>query len=155
MPGEKLRRFLEDNGVAYEVQEHELVYPAQEVAAAEHVPGRLVAKPVMLMADDRLVMVVVPASLEVDLDKARGALGATQVRLASEEEFADAFPDCELGAQPPFGNLYDVPVYVDEALASDPYIVFRDGSHTETMKIDTAEYLRLVQPSRVEVAAGS
>ena len=150
---ERLRAYLSEHGVSYEVTQHPLAYTAQELAAAEHVPGRLVAKSVMLQADGKLVMIVLPATEQVDLDKVKASLGSKKVRLAKEEEFAGAFPDCEVGAEPPFGNLYGVPVYMDKSLAADPYIVFRDGSHTETLKIATEDYLRLVRPVEVDVAA--
>jgi Ala-tRNA(Pro) deacylase len=122
------------------------------VAASEHVPGRMVAKVVMVMVDDHLVELALPAPYQVNLDRARLALGAQEVRLAEEAEFADAFPDCEVGAMPPFGNLYDVPVYVDSSLTEDEVIYFEAGTHTDTMSVGYADFDRLVQPTVADFA---
>jgi Ala-tRNA(Pro) deacylase len=97
-------------------------------------------------------MLALPASYQVDLGKAATALGVKEVRLAEEEEFEDTFPDCEIGAMPPFGNLYGVPVYVDETLAEDETIVFRSGTHTDTMSVSYADFERLVEPTIAEFA---
>src|SRR3990172_7193008 len=105
---ERLEAYLRENKVPFQVVHHPLAYTAQEVAAAEHVPGKMLAKVVMVFADGKLVMLALPAPYRVDLSKAAAALGAREARLAHEEEFAAAFPDCEVGAMPPFGNLYDV-----------------------------------------------
>lgn len=149
---ERLEAYLRDNNVPFQVQHHPRVYTAQEVAAVEHIPGKLLAKVVMVVADGKLVMLVLPATHRVDLAKVGAVLGAREVRLAREAEFAAAFPDCEVGAEPPFGNLYQVPVYVDRALAEDETIVFRAGSHTDTMSLKTADFARLVQPTVAEFA---
>ena len=143
---ERLQEYLAANGVNFESEHHRVAYTAQDVAAAEHVPGRQVAKVVVAMTDGGAVMLALPATKRVDLEKARRELGADEVRLAKEEEFAALFPDCEVGAMPPFGNLYGLPVYVDRALARVPEIVFQAGTHTETMRIRYADYERLVQP---------
>ena len=147
----RVRKYLIEHGVGYEVEQHPLAYTAQEVAAVEHIPGRSFAKPVMLMADGDLVMAVLSATQRLDFDKASKAIGCDSVRLANEEEFAPVFPDCERGAEPPFGNLYGIPMYVDERLTPDE-MVFNAGSHTETMKVATAEYLGLVKPARADLA---
>lgn len=143
---ERLTEYLAAQGVAFEVSHHPPRYTAQELAQVGHVPGRLVAKVVMLVADGRLVMVVVPATLRVNLALARDALGVSHVRLAQEEEFAHVFSDCEVGAMPPFGNLYGVPVYVDAALAQDPVIFFKAGTHEDVVSLSYAEFERLVRP---------
>ncbi len=143
---ERMESYLRENLVPYQVQHHATAFTAQEVAAVEHVPGKLVAKVVMAFADDRLVMLVLPATHRVDVARAAQAAGARQLRLAKEDEFKAAFPDCEVGAEPPFGNLYNIPVYVDEALTEDPYIVFRAGTHTDTMSLRYADFARLVAP---------
>jgi len=126
---------------------------AQEVAASEHVPGKMLAKTVMGLADGKMVMLALPAPYQVDMDKAGTVLGAGEVRLAHEEEFEDTFPDCEVGAMPPFGNLYKVAVYVEEALAEDETIVFRAGTHTDTMSVRYADFERLVEPIIAEFGA--
>jgi Ala-tRNA(Pro) deacylase len=149
---EDLESYLRENSVPFQVQHHAVAYTAQEVAAAEHVPGRLLAKVVMLMADDKLCMFVQPAPARVDLEKAAAVLGAKEARLAHEDEFADRFPGCEVGAMPPFGNLYDVPLYVDKSLAEDETIVFEAGTHTDTMSMKYADFERLTKPTVAEFA---
>jgi len=144
---DRLETYLRDEQVPFEVQHHPRAVAAQEVAASEHVPGKLLAKTVMVLADGEMVMLALPASYQVDMEKAGRALGAQNVRLAQEEEFEGSFPDCEVGAMPPFGNLYDVPVYVDEALAEDDTIIFRAGTHTDTMSVTYADFDRLVEPT--------
>ncbi|MGH3443536.1 MAG: aminoacyl-tRNA deacylase [Nitriliruptorales bacterium] len=142
MTAERLRQYLDENGVAYEEHEHEEVFTAQEVAAAEHVTGWRVAKPVMLRMGDDLVMAVVPAAEQVDLARVTSVLGG-EVRLADESEFGDVFSDCDLGAEPPFGELYDVAVVVDERLTDEPEIEFRACSHRRSMRLSTEDYLRV------------
>lgn len=143
---EKLQAYLRENGVPFELQTHPRVYTAQEVAAVEHIPGEMLAKVVMVLADGKLVMLTLPATHRVDTDKVAAMLNAEEVRLAQERDFANVFPDCEVGAMPPFGNLYGVPVYVDETLAKDETIVFAAGTHTETMSIKYADFARLAKP---------
>jgi Ala-tRNA(Pro) deacylase len=116
------------------------------------VPGKMLAKTVMVIADGKLTMLALPASYQVDLEKAAAALGAGEVRLAQEEEFEGTFADCEVGAMPPFGNLYDVSVWVDETLAEDETIVFRAGTHTDTMSVEYADFERLVEPTVADFA---
>ena len=120
---DRLEEYLRDNGVPFQVQHHARVFTAQEVAGAEHIPGKQLAKVVMAVADGKPVMLAMPASYRVDQTKAAAVLGVTEVRLAEEQEFAATFPNCELGALPPFGNLYSVDVYVDQTLADDETIV--------------------------------
>ncbi len=120
---DRLEEYLRDNGVPFQVQHHARVFTAQEVAGAEHIPGKQLAKVVMAVADGKPVMLAMPASYRVDQTKAAAVLGVTEVRLAEEQEFAATFPNCELGAMPPFGNLYGVDVYVDQTLADDETIV--------------------------------
>ncbi len=149
---DKLESYLRDNQVSFETHHHPTAFTAQEVAASEHTPGKMVVKVVMVLADDELVMLAMPAPYKADLNRLGEALGATEVRLANEEEFASAFPDCEVGAMPPFGNLYDLPVYVDEALAEDKTIVVQAGTHTDTVHLKYADFERLVQPRVVGFA---
>jgi len=142
----RLEQYFRDNGVGFQIMTHPTAYTAQELAAAQRVPGKQVAKVVMALADGKIVMLVMPASFRIDFAKIRDALGAKEARLAKEKEFSDLFPDCDVGAMPPFGNLYSVPVYVDRALADDGEIVFQAGTHQDTMKIAYQDYARLAQP---------
>ena len=150
---ERLEQDLRDNGVPYQTQQHPAAYTAQEVAAAEHVPGRMFAKTVIVMADAQLLMLVLPASYDAHFVRTGQALGAQEVRLATEDEFSHIFPDCEVGAMPPYGNLYGMPVWVDHALEQDETIVFRAGTHTETMSMKYADFARLVQAQAADIAA--
>jgi Ala-tRNA(Pro) deacylase len=148
----RLREFLEMNKVPYSVHSHPQVYTAQEVAALAHVAGRMLAKVVMAKAGDRLIMLVMPADHRVDLERLKGTLG-NDVRLATEAEFRDAFPGCEVGAMPPFGNLFGIPVYVDRSLEADEEIVFNAGTHTMTAKLAFGDFVRLTEPRMAEFAA--
>lgn len=149
---ERLEQFFREQGVTYQATTHPEVYTAQEVAAVEHVSGYGVAKVVIASADGRLVMLVLPAPHRVDLEKVKRALGAREVRLAREEEFGTVFADCEVGAMPPFGVLYGVPVYADRSLAQDPTMVFRAGTHRETMTVAYADFERLTKPQVADFA---
>jgi Ala-tRNA(Pro) deacylase len=149
---DRLENYLRENQVRFEEHHHPRAVSAQEVAASEHVPGRMLAKTVMVLADGEMVMLALPAPYQVDLEKAAAALGVDEVHLAEEEEFEDSFPDCEVGAMPPFGNLYGVPVYVEKTLAEDETIVFRSGTHTETMSVSYSDFERLVEPTVAQFA---
>jgi Ala-tRNA(Pro) deacylase len=149
---DRLENYLRENQVRFEEHHHPRAVSAQEVAASEHVPGRMLAKTVMVLADREMVMLALPATYQVDLEKAAAALGVDEARLAEEEEFADSFLDCEVGAMPPFGNLYGVPVYVEKTLAEDETIVFRSGTHTETMSVSYSDFERLVEPTVAQFA---
>jgi Ala-tRNA(Pro) deacylase len=149
---ERLEGYLSREGVSFEVQQHRVAYTAQKVAASEHVPGRMFAKVVMARADDDLVMLVLPASAVVDTEKVAQAVGGKPVRLAAESEFAPRFPDCEPGAMPPFGNLYDVPVIVDRALGGNERVVFQAGTHTVTMSVRYDDFERLADAAVADLA---
>lgn len=150
MPKERLTAYFRENGVGYESLTFREVYTAQEVAAALHLPGWHLAKVVIVKADDRLVMLALPAPARVDFAALKNVLGVKEARLAKEAEFKDLFPDCEIGGMPPFGNLYDVPVYVDRSLTEAGEIAFLAGSHHEAMKIAYADFERLAQPTVAE-----
>ena len=147
---ERLEAYLRENSVPYETRHHPLAYTAQEIAAAEHIPGKMLAKVVLIRADERMVMLAMPAPSRVNFDGLKALLGAREVRLAREEEFADLFPDCEVGAMPAFGNLYGVPVYVDKALAEDEKIIMQAGTHRDTIALAYADFRRLVKPTEGE-----
>jgi Ala-tRNA(Pro) deacylase len=146
MIAEKVRSFLDEQKVKYVTIKHSTAYTAQELAHAAHLPGKEVAKSVMVKTDDRMAMVVLPASRRVSLDEVGRVVGGRNVRLAQESEFKDVFPGCELGAMPPFGNLYGVDVYVDPALAEDQEIAFNAGTHTELIRMSYADFERVVRP---------
>jgi len=146
MPVEALREFLDRNRIKYVVISHSPAHTAQDIAASAHIPGREMAKTVILRLDDRLAMAVLPASELVDLELLADAAFAQKVELADEEEFGDRFPDCQLGAMPPFGNLYGMDVYVADSLAEDEEIAFNAGSFTELVRMAYSDYARLVKP---------
>lgn len=146
MPAKRLKEFLDKQGVKYVCVSHSPAYTAQEVAASAHVPGWEVAKVVMVKVDGDLAMAVVPANRKVVPQDLREMLGAERVELATEAEFRDKFQDCELGAMPPFGNLYGMPVYVAPALAADEEIAFNAGTHTEIIKMSYKDFERLAKP---------
>jgi Ala-tRNA(Pro) deacylase len=142
----KLKDYLEKNRVSYEVGFHPEVFTAQEIAAAQHVPGKEVAKVVMVKADGKMLMLVLPASYQIDAKKLKKVLKAKKISIAKEKQFGELFPDCEVGAMPPFGNLYNLEVWVDQVLTEDASIVFQAGNHIETMRIKYSDYARLVNP---------
>jgi Ala-tRNA(Pro) deacylase len=152
---DRLENYLRENQAPFEEQHHPRAVSAQEVAASEHVTGRMLAKTVMVLADGEMAMLALPATYQVDLEMAAAVLGVDEARLAEEEEFADTFADCEVGAMPPFGNLYGVPVYVEKTLAEDETIVFRSGTHTETMSVGYSDFERLVEPTVAQFALGT
>lgn len=147
MPAAKLKAYLDSNNVKYLSIPHSTAYTAQGIAAVSHISGKELAKTVMVNADDKLIMAVLPASKQVDLLALRKLVGAESIRLASEREFKTQFPDCEVGAMPPFGNLYDLRVFVDETLTKDEEIAFNAGSHTELIRLAYGDFERLVQPT--------
>jgi Ala-tRNA(Pro) deacylase len=151
----KLKEFLDTNGVRYEVRSHRPAFTAQEVAEAEHIPGREMAKVVMVRDGDDYLMAVLPAPDHLDLDRLGKAAGRDELRLATEREFARLFPGCEPGAMPPFGNLYALPVWVDESLARDDEIAFNAGNHQQTVHMKYADFARLVQPRIASLRAGA
>lgn len=147
MPGQKVKEFLEQHQVKYVTISHSTAYTAQEIAASAHIPGQDLAKSVMIKIDGRMAMAVLPARYNVDFDLLKGVIGKNSIELASEEEFKYLFPDCEIGAMPPFGNLYDMPVYVAESLAEDEEIVFNAGTHRELIRVAFKDFKRLVNPT--------
>ena len=148
----KLREFLDANKASYSVHSHPTAYTAQEIAALSHVKGRALAKVVMVKAGADLAMVVLPADHKVDFGRLKTILGAKDVRLAQEGEFSGVFPGCEVGAMPPFGNLFNPPVYADRSLEKDEEIVFNAGTHTLTAKMAWRDYARLVKPRMEDFA---
>jgi Ala-tRNA(Pro) deacylase len=152
MPLAKLKEYLEDHKVEYSLIPHPLTFTAQTTAQAAHVSGTELAKTVMVKVDGRMSMAVLPASLHVDFDQLTQSLGANDVLLAIEGDFKDIFSGCEVGAMPPFGNLYGLEVFVEESLSQDEEIAFNAGTHTELMRMRYADFAELVQPTVVRFA---
>ncbi|MCE5283140.1 MAG: YbaK/EbsC family protein [Deltaproteobacteria bacterium] len=151
MPVEKLKKFLDEHGVRYVSVVHSPTYTAQEVAARVHIRGQLLAKTVIVKMDGRMAMAVLPASRQIDFDYLRKETGSSKVELAREEEFMDLFPGCEVGAMPPFGNLYGMDVFTDQTLNKDDEIAFSAGTHSELIKLPFEDFKRLVQPKMVRI----
>ena len=154
MPLERLKQLLESHGVVYKTIVHLPAYTAQGIAAMTHISGKELAKTVIVKIDGSLAMAVLPASHRIDLRRLKAATGAATVSVASEAEFKDAFPGCETGAMPPFGNLYSVPVLVDETVTLDREIVFNAGSHTELVRLAYEDFARLTGPKVLNFSAG-
>ncbi len=146
MPMKKLTEFLDEQHIKYVTIPHEVAYTARQTAAVTHVSNKELAKTVIVRIDGVLAMAVVPASYEVNLSLLRAATGARIVTLAKESEFKDRFAECEIGAMPPFGNLYGMAVYVDESLTKDEHIAFNAGSHYELLQVSYADFERIVMP---------
>lgn len=142
----RLRDYLDENGVKYKTISHSPAYTAQEIAALVHVPGKELAKTVIVRTGDGSAMVVLPASRRINFETLKSVMSATVVDLAEEKELESMFPDCELGAMPPFGNLYNMPVYVAKALAEDEEIVFNAGTHTDVIRMKYRDMEKLVKP---------
>ena len=143
----KLQEYLDQQDVRYVSIKHSPAFTAQEIAGAAHIPGQDVAKVVIVKLDGAVAMVVLPAPEMVRMKHLKAETGTAQVELASEEEFKGRFPDCEVGAMPPFGNLYDMDVFVEESLAEDGEIAFNAGTHTELIRMAYADWEELVRPT--------
>lgn len=141
-----VQSYLDEMGVAYRLSHHPVAYTAQDLASVEHVPGRQVVKAVVVKADGRFVMCALPASYRIDLDALRQQLAAQDVTLADEQKLRELFPDCELGAEPPIGRLYDLPTIMDESLTADARVTFQAGTHRDAITMTLAEYRRIAQP---------
>ena len=148
----KLTDFLDDNDVHYAIIKHSRAYTAQTVAYSAHIRARDLAKVVIVYLDDRMAMVVLPASDSVDLDLLKESTGSKQARLAKELEFRHRFPDCDPGAMPPFGNLFDMEVFVSAHLAEDELIAFDAGTHTELIQLAYNDFADLVSPVTVRLS---
>ena len=153
MPAKRLKEFLDGHHAKYVTISHSPAFTAQEIAASAHVSGKELAKTVMVKIDGQMAMAVLPASYKVVFASLKEATGAKQVELATEQEFRDMFPECEIGAMPPFGNLYGIEVYVSESLAEDDHIAFNAGSHTELIKMSYKDFERLVKPKVVKLSS--
>lgn len=155
MPVQRLKSYLDENKVKYITIKHSSAYTAQEIAALAHIPGKDLAKTVIIKINGKMAMAVLPASYKVSFDDLKETLGMTEVRLAYEQEFIDKFPDCEAGAMPPFGNIYGMEVYVADSLAEDEEIAFNACSHTELIKMKFSDFEKLVKPKRIKFSVPS
>lgn len=154
MPCPKLKDFLDRNEIKYELIHHPTTYTAQLTAVSSHLRPEELAKVVMVNRDGKLAMVVVSASRRVDITALHTTSAASSLRLASELEFKQRFPDCDAGAMPPFGNLYGMDVFADQSLAQDKEIAFNAGSHRELVRMSFADFRDLVKPALIPLAAG-
>lgn len=148
MPAQRLQQYLDQQGVKYRVITHSPAFTAQDVAEVAHVPGSVMAKVVIMTLDGQMTMIVVPAPKRIHTDSLAQALSAQEVAFLHENDFREKFPDCQVGALPPFGNLYEMPVYIDTELAHQQEIVFSAGSYRELFSLPVKDYLRLVQPKQ-------
>jgi Ala-tRNA(Pro) deacylase len=146
----RLKEYLDRESVSYEILTHPAAYTAPELAEALHVPGKDLAKVVILKLGERFVMTVLPANWKVDVKRLKDIFGTSHIRLATEEEFKGLFPDCEVGTMPPFGNLYNMEVYVDQSLTRDEEIVFQAGTNFEAVKLRYTDFAKLVHPTVTE-----
>ena len=153
MPVKELKDFLDRENIKYVSIYHSIAYTAQEIAASVHVKGKEMAKTVMVKLDGKMAMAVLPASHQVDFEHLKRVSGARDVVLATEKEFKDLFPDCNIGAMPPFGNLYGMDIFVAQALTEDKEIAFNAGSHYELIKLGYKDFERLVNPKVADFSA--
>lgn len=151
MPVQRLKDFLDKNNIKYVVISHSRAFTAAAIGAITHIPGKEIAKTVMIRIDGKLAMVVVPGSRSVDLNALKAAVPAQTATIVPEPEFSDSFPDCEVGAMPPVGVLYNLPVYVDEMLTHDEEIAFNAGSHRELVRMSYKDFDRLVKPTVLKI----
>jgi Ala-tRNA(Pro) deacylase len=155
MPIRKLKDFLKENKVKYTVVTHEMAYTAQETAASAHVSGKGMAKTVMLKVEGKMMMAVLSASRKLEFHLLKSVLGTPRVEMAGEADFKDMFPECEIGAMPPFGNLYGLHVIADGGLAASEEILFNAGSHTELIRMPAKDFFSLVKPKIADISSAS
>lgn len=143
---QRLQNYLDEHQIFYQLMRHQEAYTASEIAHTLHISGKMLAKVVIIKSDKRFVMAVLPSNHKVDFERLSEVLGGEQVRLATEGEFQELFPDCGVGAMPPFGNLYGLEVFVDQSLTEDEEIVFQAGTHLRVIKLRYQDFADLVQP---------
>ena len=147
MPVKTLKEYLDRMNVKYVSVSHALAYTTQQIASITHIRGKELAKTVIVKIDGKMAMVVLPASFKVDLELLKKNTGAGKIELATEAEFTNMFAECEVGAMPPFGNLWGMQVFTEEKLAEDKEIAFNAGTHTELIKLAYKDFERLVKPT--------
>jgi Ala-tRNA(Pro) deacylase len=141
-----VQSYLDQLGIQYRVSHHPIVYTAQDLAALEHVSGKNVIKPVVVKADGRFVLCALPACRKVDMEELKEQLEANDIELVNESELQEIFPDCELGAAPPIGRLYDLPTIMDGSLMSDDHVTFQAGTHSDAITMSLTDYRRAAMP---------
>jgi len=146
MPSRLLKEFLDENDIKYISIMHSMAFTATDIAKSAHIPSRELAKTVIINVDNELAMAVIPANYKLNLDILKETLDTQNIQLAREADFTPRFNDCEVGAMPPFGCLYDMNVYVAESLSEDDKIAFNAGSHLEVIQMDYKDYENLVKP---------
>jgi Ala-tRNA(Pro) deacylase len=146
MPAKRITQYLKKEKVKYKTLKYKPAYTAQEIAASAHIPGRQLAKTVMVEMDGEMAMAVLSAAYQVDFKGLKKTLGVKKVKLATEKAFDDFLPDCELGSTPPFGNLYEMKVIVDKALTAEETIAFCSGTLKELIQLSYQDFERLVKP---------
>lgn len=151
----KLKEFLDDHGVKYVLTQHSPAVTASEVAEAAHISGTDFAKTVIVKIEGEMAMVVLPANRKINPGELRELLNSDSVEVATEDEFRSRFPDCELGAMPPFGNLYGLPVYLETTLGGHEEIAFNAGTHREVIRMRSKDFVHLVNPMIMDVTAAS
>lgn len=147
----KLKSYLDKKNIHYQILEHDVAYTALEIAKAQHIPGRQFVKSVILNADGKYILCVLPSIHFIDMEKCKNILKAQQLSLAEEEEVAKLFPEYEVGGEPPFGQLSSLPVYMDKILQEDEEIAFNAGNHSEIIKMKLSDYIHLVNPIFVDI----
>lgn len=146
MPTQSIKEFLQNHDVKYSTVKHTPAYTAPEIAANSHISGKILAKVVVVKLDGKFALIVEPSNQLINLELLKEQIGAKKIELASEFEFKDKFPDCELGAMPPFGELYDMDVYIADSLTKDQQIAFNGGTHSELIKMTYRDFEKLVHP---------
>ncbi len=153
MPARKLINYLDSENIRYVTLEHSPAFTAQEVAESAHIRGHKLAKTVVIDIDNTLAMLVMPASYRADTEELKRSIKGFKLQLCSERQFSELFPGCELGALPPFGNLYGMEVYIARDLTQEPDIIFCAGTHSELIRMEYSDYQRLVRPVVIEHGA--
>lgn len=138
--------YLDRHSAHYEMNDHVDTFTAQQMAAQTHIPGMHVAKPVIVRADEKVYMCVLPACCKIDMDALKSQVNAEDVELVDEKEMAKLFPDCQLGAEPPIGGIYGLTTIIDKSLEEDDYVAFQGGTHDKTIKMTMQEYKNLTHP---------
>ncbi len=153
MPSKKLKDYLDEHHIKYVSISHSPAFTAREIAESAHIPGKELAKTVVIKIDGKMALIILPANMQVNFAALQQEVGNDNIELASETEFKNKFPDCELGAMPPFGNLYDMDVYVAQALTNDVSIAFNAGTHSELIQLKYADFNKCVNPKVVNMTS--